>query len=173
MSAIKSGGGDRYGEITPAGVLYMPAVSAAASVGYGADEEEIKKEILKQYTMRGVVLDDIDVLTAMERERMGKYIPVAFKGDQVKAGTDSLATLEQMGAIFKRIDVLLTQMARSLYEGDVSALPLKGKKYDGCAYCKYNAVCLRDEDDPCREGEEMTKDAFYQAITEEADEDDA
>jgi ATP-dependent helicase/nuclease subunit B len=173
MSAIQSGATQRYGEITPAGVLYMPAVSAAASVGYGADEEEIKKEILKQYTMRGVVLDDIDVLTAMERDRMGKYIPVTFKGDQVKAGADNLATLEQMGAIFRRIDVLLTQMARSLYEGDVGALPLKGKKYDGCAYCKYSAVCLRDEDDPCREGEEMSKDEFYQAITKEADDDEA
>ena len=164
MSAIQNSGGERYGgEITPAGVLYMPAVSPSVPVDYGADEDGILAKVMKEYRMRGVVLDDDDILTAMEHDRRGVYIPVSFKRGEVSGGFDSLATIEQMGAIFKRIDVLLTQMAQSLYDGDVSALPLKGE-YDGCEYCRYRAVCMRNDDDPCRDGAKLTKEEVYDEL---------
>ena len=166
MSAIKSGGEARYGgDITPAGVLYMPSVSPSVAADYGSDEDGIKREVMKEYRMRGVVLDDLSAVSAMERDMKGVYIPAAAKGDTLNADSESLATLEQMGAIFRRIDVLLTQMAEALYDGDVDAVPLKGK-YDGCKYCRYSSVCLRDDDGPCRDGAELSKDEVYDAIGE-------
>ena len=167
LSAIKSGAVERYGgEITPAGVLYMPSVSPSVAADYGDDSDSVLNEVLREYRMRGVILDDPDVIAAMEHDMKGVYIPVSFKGGELKAGADSLATLEQLGAIFKRIDTLLAQMAESLYSGDVGAVPLKGE-YDGCQYCKFSAVCLRDEDDPCREGKKMTKDEIYDELSGE------
>ena len=166
LSAIRRGAEERYGEgIVPAGVLYMPAVSPSVSADYGADEDSILQKVLKEYTMRGVVLEDIDVLSMMEHDLKGRYIPVAVKGDSLPGGSESLATLEQMGAIFRRIDVLLCRMAESLYDGDVGAVPLKGE-YDGCKYCRYSAVCLRREDDPCRDGVKLSKDEVYGALKE-------
>ena len=173
MSAIQSGAKSRYGgDITPAGVLYMPSVSPSVSADYGDDEDSIIKSVMKEYRMRGVVLDDDDVLTAMEPDKKGVYIPVSFKGDTVSAGEDSLATLEQMGAIFRRVDVLLSQMAESLYDGGVSDVPLKGE-YDGCQYCRYSAVCMHNDDDPCREGVKLSKDQVYDELTGEVSGDEA
>ena len=173
LSAIKSGGAARYGgEITPAGVLYMPSVSPSVSADYGADEDSIRREVMKEYRMRGVVLDDEEVIAAMERDKKGVYIPVSFKGDTVSAGTESLATLEQMGAIFRRIDVLLAQMAQSLLDGDVGDVPLKGE-YDGCRYCRYSAVCLHHDDDPCRDGVKLSKEEVYQELMGEVNGDEA
>ena len=172
LSAIKSGGEERYGgEITPAGVLYMPAVSPAVSADIGADEDAVRREVMKEYRMRGVVLDDEDVITAMEHDRRGVYIPVNVKGDTVSAGQESLATLEQMGAIFRRVDETLREMAEALYDGDVGDVPLKGE-YDGCQYCRYSAVCLHDEDDPCRDGEKLNKDEIYRELMGEVTEDE-
>ena len=173
LSAIRSGGEERYGgEITPAGVLYMPSVSPSVSADYGEDEDAIRREVMKEYRMRGVVLDDENVITAMEHDKKGVYIPISFKGDTVSAGAESLATLEQMGAIFKRIDVLLRQMAEALYDGDVGAVPLKGE-YDGCQYCRYSAVCQRFDDEPCREGVKLSKDEVYDELTGEVRSDEA
>ena len=173
LSVIRKSGGERYGgEITPAGVLYMPAVSPAVPVEYGADEDGILAQVMKEYRMRGVILDDDDILTAMEHDRKGIYIPVKFKAGEVSSGFDSLATLEQLGAIFKRIDVLLMQMAQSLYDGCVDALPLKGE-YDGCEYCRYKSVCMRNDDDPCRDGAKLTKDEIYEELIREEDQDEA
>ena len=171
MYAISENGGGRYGEITPAGVLYMPAVSPAVSADPDTPREKIKAEIMKKYAMKGVVLNDAGVIEHMEHGGAGVYIPAKLKDGAVVAGAGSLATIEQLGAIFRRVDALTEQMARSLYDGEVPAEPLKGGGYDGCAYCAYQAVCLRGEDDPCREARTRSAEEVYDELMREEDDD--
>ncbi|MBQ9471773.1 MAG: PD-(D/E)XK nuclease family protein [Ruminococcus sp.] len=173
MYAIRENGGDRYGEITPAGVLYMPAVSPTVSADPDTPEDKLQKELMKKYAMKGVVLNSADIIEHMEHGGRGVYIPAKLKDGAVAASSDSLATLEQLGAIFRRIDVLTSQMALSLYDGDVAAKPLKGDRYDGCAYCAYRSVCLREDDDPCREAETKSADEVYDELMREGDRDGA
>ena len=172
LYAIRENGGERYGEITPAGVLYMPAVSPTVNADPDTPEAKIRAEVLKKYMMKGVILDDAAVIEHMERDGEGKYIPVKLKDGTVTASAGSLATLEELGAIFRRIDILTAQMAQSLYDGDVAARPLKGKKYDGCAYCVYQAVCLHEEDDPCREAQDRTPEEALEELKREVDDDE-
>lgn len=171
LSAIERGAGDRYGgELTPAGVLYMPAVSPTVSADGTADESTVRRKILEKYTMKGVILDDNHIITAMEHDGKGVYIPVKLSGDRVTSGSGSLATLEEIGAIFRRIDELVSKMAQELYDGNVDALPLKGD-YDACKYCRYRAVCLRDDDAPSREGKHMNKAELFAQLTGEGEDD--
>ena len=109
----------------------------------------------------------------MEHDGKGIYIPAKLKDGTVSASAGSLATLEELGAIFRHIDTLTEKMAQSLYEGDVAALPLKGKKYDGCAYCVYKAVCLREEDDPSREAEDRSPEEVMEELKGKEDHDEA
>lgn len=169
LYAIRENGGERYGEITPAGVLYMPAVSPSVAADPGTPDEDILADVEKQYAMKGVIVDDPDVVAHMERDGKGIYIPAKLKGGVVSAKAGSLATLEELGAIFRRIDVLMTQMAQALYDGDVSDLPLKSRKYDGCSYCAYAAVCLHKEEDPCREAVDRKPDEAMLEIMREGD----
>lgn len=171
LYAIRENGKARYGEITPAGVLYMPAVSPSVSADPDTPEAKIRAEVLKKYAMKGVILNDADVVAHMEHDGSGMFIPAKLKDGVVTANAGSLATLEELGAIFRRIDMLTARMAESLYDGDVAALPLKGKKYDGCAYCVYNAVCLHDEDDPCREAADRSAEEVFEELTGEGDHD--
>jgi ATP-dependent helicase/nuclease subunit B len=172
LSAIERGADGRYGgELTPAGVLYMPAVSPSVSADGTADEASVRKKIMEKYTMMGVILDDNRIITAMEHDGKGVYIPVKLSGDKVSSGIGSLATLEELGAIFKRIDVLVSRMAEALYDGEVDALPLKGD-YDACEYCAYRAVCLRDDKAPSREGKHMNKAELFAQLGVRGKEDD-
>lgn len=173
MYAIRENGGDRYGEITPAGVLYMPAVSPTVSADPDTPETEIRSELMKKYAMKGVVLNSAEIIEHMEHGGKGVYIPAKLKDGSVSASAGSLATLEQLGAIFRRIDTLTSQMAVSLYDGEVAAEPLKGGRYDGCAYCAYQSVCLREEDDPCREAETKSADEVYDELMREGEQDGA
>ena len=169
LHVIRENGGERYGEITPAGVLYMPAVSPSVSADPDTPEDAIRAEVLKKYRMKGVILDDRQVIEAMEHDGKGLYIPVKLRDGTVTAGEGSLATLEELGAIFRRVDLLMQQMAQSLYDGDVAALPLKGKSYDGCAYCVYQAVCQRGEDDPCREAVDHSAEEVLEELKDKED----
>ena len=171
LYAISENGGERYGEITPAGVLYMPAVSPSVAVDPDTPEAKIRAEVLKKYAMKGVILDDANVIAHMERDGEGKYIPAKLKDGVVTASAGSLATIEELGAVFRRIDMLTTQMAQALYDGDVDDLPLKGKKFDGCAYCPYQAVCLHKEDDPSREAQDRTPEEVWEELKRKEDND--
>lgn len=171
LYAIEKNGKTRYGEITPAGVLYMPAVSPSVSADPDTPEAKIRAEVMKKYAMKGVILDDAEVIAHMEHDGNGVYIPAKLKDGVVSAGAGSLASLEEMGAIFRRIDLLTAQMARSLYDGEVDDLPLKGKSYDGCAYCAYQAVCLHTEEDPCREASDRTAEEVFEELKREEEHD--
>ena len=169
LYAIEQNGKERYGEITPAGVLYMPAVSPVIPADPDTPEAKIRAEVMKKYAMKGVVLANADVVEHMEHDGKGVYIPAKLKDGAVSASPGSIATLSELGAIFRHINVLMAQMAQSLYDGDVDDLPLKGKKYDGCAYCVYQSVCLHTEDDPCREAEDRSAAEVFEELTREGD----
>ncbi|MBQ8056969.1 MAG: PD-(D/E)XK nuclease family protein [Ruminococcus sp.] len=166
MSAINSGGHKYFNSsVSPAGVLYVPAVSPTVNVGTKglntaiADADKDKK-------MHGIILDDIDVIKGMEQDAKGVYIPVSLKGDTIIDRSGTLATLEQFGALFSQVDKAIGEMATCLCNGDVSAVPAKGV-YDACAWCPYLSVCGYSEGDACREIEKKKKDEVFSILTGE------
>lgn len=134
--------------LIPAGILYMPAMVPVVDAAFDTSEAAVLKERTKKLRMNGLVLSDMDVLEGMEKDMAGVYIPVSSKGDSVK-GTDNLASLEEFGAIFSKIDSLIGAMATELSAGKVDATPAT-ICYEACEYCPYSSVCGHKEGDPVR-----------------------
>lgn len=147
LSVIKNKGKERYGaDVVPAGVLYMPAFVPTLEMAVDSSGEEILSERNKKLRMNGILLNDEAVLTSMDKELKGMYIPVSMGAKGLK-GTDNLATLEEFGAVFSHIDKLISKMATELLSGEIDASPVQGS-YDACEYCPYSAVCIgRNEAD--------------------------
>lgn len=149
LSVLSRHGSDYFGgEVIPAGILYMPAVVPVIDAAFDTSDDAVLKERMKKLRMNGLVLSDMEVLEGMERDMGGIYIPVSSKGDNVK-GTDNLASLEEFGAIFSRIDALIGDMATELSAGKVDATPA-AVCYDACEYCPYSSVCGHRDTDPVR-----------------------
>lgn len=145
LCSIQSQGGARYGKTTPAGILYMPAVVPNISAD-ALDEQQIAKKIADEFKMNGLLLDDVRVIKGMDKTEGAAYIPVKIKnGAFVK--TDSLATLEQFGKIFQKLNDTVSRMGEKLFGGDIAASPLKGGT-DACQYCPYDSVCGYRRSDP-------------------------
>ena len=176
LSAIEKGGQKKYGAaLTPAGVLYMPAVSPVVNASYGDSDEKINAEKEKQYTMKGVLLDDDNIIGAMEKEKKGVYIPVSLKKDDtLKTSKDgALASLEEFGAIFRKLDGLIARMAESLHDGEVDDVPVTGR-YDACRYCKYKAVCRHEDGEKSVEVTAVpTEDVYREILSKDGDDDGA
>lgn len=136
------------GSVIPAGVLYMPAVVPVVDAAFDTSSDAVLKERMKKLRMNGLILSDMDVLEAMEKECAGIYIPVSSKGNSVK-GLDNLASLEEFGAIFSKIDSIIAQMATELHRGNIEAEPA-AVCYDACEYCPYSSVCGHKEGDKQR-----------------------
>ena len=151
LFALERSGGQHYGrEIVPAGVLYVPARDVLVSAGAPMSAEEILAEKAKARRRSGLLLDDADILRAMEHGEAPQYLPVKWK-DGVYSG-DALASAEQLGQLARHIDGLLRAMARELRAGSVAADPWYRSETDSaCAFCDYAAAChFNDEDDSIR-----------------------
>lgn len=133
-------------ELIPAGILYSPASVPVINAKIGESEEKIRSKYLSELCMNGLILNDEEIIKAMEKDAGGLYIPVKIKGESFSSEA-SLATLEEFGAIFEKIDSLLSQMAKELKGGRAEAEPVRGNGNDGCMFCKYASVCSFKEGD--------------------------
>lgn len=164
LAALMENGGDRYGEVRPAGVLYMPANRPAVSASRNMEAEKIGQEAAKKLRMDGLVLDDAEIVAAMEHGGQGNYIPVALK-DGVPGKRDHVVSPGELTDVMKHIKELVGTMARELHGGDVSAVPLSGT-YDACAWCPYSSVCGHERDDPTREMQNWDRDEVIKELTQ-------
>ena len=145
----------------PAGVLYQPAGVVPPSLGRDADEADVLNEEDKFRKMKGLVLDDYGVISAMEKPAPvgkngdrtavnGRYIPVKENSSSTedarvydKNSEKNLVTAEKMRELRQHAEKLLKEAADTLYSGSVDSLPLldaDGKTLP-CSYCDYKSVC--------------------------------
>lgn len=130
-----------YSDSIPAGVLYMPARDAAPNLDRDSGEEDKEKALKDTYRMSGLVLLDDGVITAMERECGGEFIPVK-KTKSGYAAYSKLIGERELENLRKYSYELLEQTAEALHKGKIAADPLIDENGGlPCAYCDYSSVC--------------------------------
>jgi ATP-dependent helicase/nuclease subunit B len=165
LAALCENGGKRYGKFRPAGVLYMPANRPSVPAERGADGKTLESKAERQLRMDGLVLDDPEIIAAMDRDRRGQYLPVALK-DGMPDRKDHVASPRELEAILEYLRDVIFRMAEELREGNIAAEPLNGRRYDACEWCPYHPVCGHERDDPEREMQEWDRDAVIRELTE-------
>lgn len=130
------------GTLQGAGFLYMPADRPLVSADRRTSEKKIHQEAEKKLKMNGMVLDDPEVITAMEKDGKGKYIPVALK-DGSPAKKDYVLSEKQLEQVTEYVKSLVRQMKKTLLRGDIAALPLLVNRR-GCQWCPYFPVCGKE-----------------------------
>lgn len=169
LYSIKLNGVEKYGEIIPSGTLYMPSTVPVISAESTISEEKIASEIDSSLKMNGLLLDDITVIKGMDKSEAGRYIPVKIKLD-TPVSQRSIASLEQFGKIFKKLESLVMAMGKELYSGKIQASPAKGA-HDACEYCPYDSVCAYRMSEP-KNTFDVTNDEVYSAIDSELEKGD-
>ncbi len=130
------------GELLPAGALYFSArPGETKSDTYLAQddaallaESSIKKD--------GILLSDERVLTAMDAEISGRFIPVKRK----KSGFEGkvLRTAEEIAAIEQTMCDAIRRQGETMLSGDAATADPEDPrniKDSPCKFCKLNAVC--------------------------------
>ena len=149
LFAVCQNGGGRYGRTSPAGVLYLPAKLPVVQAERGQDSEKIGREQIRSLRMNGLLIDDPEIIGAMEKDIKGLFIPAALKADGGFKKHSSIASLKHFGLLKKRIDSLLIEMAQTLKSGDIAAYPAAGE-VEACEWCDYKTICGHEFADPVR-----------------------
>ena len=143
LFALEREGEKHFGmPVVPAGVLYLPARDVIVSEKRDASAAKIESDIQKELRRSGLVLEDAQVLRAMEHDALEKpvYLPITLKKDGTI--TDGVATAHELGRLGRYTEHLLEQIAGELARGNVDADPAYRTPQDGaCRLCAYASAC--------------------------------
>ncbi len=156
-------GKERYGDFIPAGILYVPAKNGKNELGRNATQAEIDASRAKQGVMKGIVLCEPEVIKGMDADADGKIIEAKINAKGEIKG--KVFTRAQFELLHKKVDKIITEMALSLQNGKIQAVPvLDGHYKNTCNYCDYKTVCSREEND---EWNMVFKGDIWEALEEE------
>lgn len=136
----------------PAGVLYKPLLAGSVSVSRAElASDKISGAELRASRYAGVLLDDVNVVNAMEEQPVSgkyRYLPVGIAGKSSKNNFDaysSVISAEQFNLLRNHIARLLKELKSELAEGRIECNPAirSGDRY-ACDYCDYAAFCQFD-----------------------------
>ncbi len=138
LFALCRSSNEKYKGATASGVLYLPldpAPDPKSNVSSAA------------YRMEGLVLDEVSVISAMENDANGVFIPVRLNVDgSPNKNSSALTSLKRFAAIEQHVTDILHDIADKLYSGDIDAEPIKDKQnFCVCDYCDYSAVCRKSK----------------------------
>ncbi|WP_240416579.1 helicase-exonuclease AddAB subunit AddB [Paenibacillus periandrae] len=130
-----------------AGALYMHVHNPLLNLTNPIDAEQVEKEILKQFKMKGLLLADNEMLGKMDNTLAGgesDFLPVSFKKDGTFYKNASVASKEQFERLQNHVRKVITDVGNGIIDGHVEIQPtLNGKKLP-CQFCSYQPVCHFD-----------------------------
>jgi ATP-dependent helicase/nuclease subunit B len=146
LFALLKYGGSLFGsEMAPAGVLYVPARDVILKAPRNTAEHELDKMRERELRRGGLVLNDPDVIEAMENGESKKYLPIKYTKDGVAAG-DSLVSATQVALLSEHVANMLRGASLEILDGSIDCSPYyKNDADNACMYCEYHPVCGFDE----------------------------
>ena len=121
----------------PAGAFYFRVSDPLV------DAEDVKSAaeaaIAKTLQLKGVVLSDVKVVSAMDAE--GDALGKIFNKDGSVAANAGAYSREEMQVLLKHTQQKAADLADGIRGGDISVSPAQIKDWSACQWCGYSAVC--------------------------------
>jgi len=167
MFALKHNGDDLLGENPiAAGVQYFPARAPYISSDGHLDASEAERERQSQWKRKGLLLNDEEVLQAMEPGDVPSRLCYSIKKDGSLSG--DIADREQFKLLEKYIFHYLAQMVEDIASGNIEPNPYtRGSSHNACTYCPYGSICHMDTVENRRNYKTMSSQRFWEDIEKE------
>lgn len=137
-------------QVTPAGVLYLPARRDFRSASSPQDE----KAEAGPSPRSGVMLSEFGVPEAMEHGDAPQYMP-AKRG---KLDMDYVLSRQQFTGLRDYVEDRMAQVVDRILGGYFPPKPFyRGMSHDPCSWCKYGSVCQKDP--------QFRKSCYHPSIT--------
>ena len=148
LFTLEEKGGPLFGvETLPAGVLYLPAREAVISGSRDMDESARQSLMDRELVRRGLVLEDEEVLEAMEHKESGiRFLPLKVSSRTGKITGEALVSAEKLGRLKKHTQHILKDICREIAAGNIDADPFwRGPNKNACQYCEFFRACQFEE----------------------------
>ncbi|WP_277673446.1 helicase-exonuclease AddAB subunit AddB [Piscibacillus halophilus] len=131
----------------PAGVLYFHVHNPTISDPKSLDEDTIEEEMIKAFKMKGLLLEDEEVATAMDQSidsGMSKIAPFGVKKDGSFRSGSKTVDQEVFNRMNEYVRNVMTNAGQDIVNGQVKLNPFQKKDLVACTYCPFQSVCQFD-----------------------------
>lgn len=125
----------------PAGAFYFHIDDPLVDLDVGI-KERAEREIAQLLRLRGIVLSDVTVVNAMDRDLTS--MKQVFNKDGSLSANASAASLEEMRSLLNHAKKTAEKLASSMRKGDIAISPAKTNTFSACKFCEYAGVCRWD-----------------------------
>jgi len=141
-------GADFVGKILPAAVFYFNLANPMIeySKKAGANSAALNEFLLREFKMSGIVLEDKDVVFALDRTIDGDsdIMPVGLKKDGGLKKTSMVISREGFDALIKHSLNKAKKCGDDIIAGRIPISPYILKNRHSCRFCNYRAICRFD-----------------------------
>ncbi len=162
----------------PAGVLYFHMHNPMLKMTKLLTAEELEEELAKSFKMNGLVVEDPEIIQAMDSgiDGYSNIIPVRLnKNGSVSKGSSKTVEKDDMEAIRKYVRKKHEGAGNGILDGHTAVSPYRLKDDIPCQFCNFRSVCQFDPSDPdqtYRKLPVLTTDQAVEKIRKELNADD-
>ena len=128
------------GAAVPGAMLYFTLERPVIDAEIDISEEELKKKIMKELKFTGLILDDEDIITALDDNELGVGVIIPEKN----RNKGKFITEGQFALIREYLHKKILEISSDLLDGKISITPYKKGNKTACDYCKFKPVCQFD-----------------------------
>ena len=132
--------------VIPGAILYFRVDDPVVSTEGKISKDEIKKAILKNLKMNGLLLNNAEVIIEMDKEISGYslIIPAYVGKNGVSENNSSVATKEQFNILREYVRETIVELCGSMLDGNIQIHPVKNNNNSCCDYCDFKSICQFD-----------------------------
>lgn len=131
----------------PAGVFYFK-IDDPLIESESLKEGEAQAALLSRMKMDGILLKDVDIACAMDKnlreKKKSEIIPFDMKKDDTISSRSKVAEAQEFIGLIEHINGVIMEMGQGIHEGNIDMKPYKIKTKNGCQICDYKSICQFD-----------------------------
>lgn len=132
-----------------AGVLYFSLIDTIIKADKKLTDEQLKKEINKNFKMKGIIVADIDIVKMMDTKiapsTYSETIPVYLDKDgNISQSKSNALNKEKFERLQKYTKHIISEIAKEIFSGNIDIKPYYMNKKTPCEYCQYKTICNFD-----------------------------
>lgn len=138
-------GMDMLKQPLPGAILYFKIDDPIVKTTKELTDEELQVEIMKRFKMKGLLIDDLEIIKEMDKEMEGNslIIPARINKDGTLGKSDA-ASEYQFELLRAHVKNIISTQCERMLSGDISITPCKNGDYVPCDYCMYSSICAFD-----------------------------
>jgi ATP-dependent helicase/nuclease subunit B len=163
----------------PAGTFYFRVDDPVIKTDLPSNEEKIRESINNELKLRGLILNDIEIIESMDHNigNSSAVIPVKYNKDGSPRKSDNILARTEFKQLLEYINQQTVDISEEILEGNIKAEPRKFASEDlPCKYCDYKSICRFDKKVKGfnqKYLKNMSKEQMFQKINDKGEKTDA